>query len=102
MLTGVYAARNIVGKKYDVWAINTEKVYSEDGILKGTNDLDISRTSHEDKADKQGQSIDEIIDVLFARMDPLALGIAVGIVSGLGLFLATAILLLKGGKAVKF
>jgi protoporphyrinogen oxidase len=31
MLTGVYAARNTVGDKYDVWAVNTEKEYHEAG-----------------------------------------------------------------------
>jgi len=31
MLTGVYAARNIVGETNDVWAVNTEMEYHEDG-----------------------------------------------------------------------
>lgn len=35
-----------------------------------------------------------------ARLDPVALAAAVGIVSGVGLFLATAILLWRGGIAV--
>jgi hypothetical protein len=43
---------------------------------------------------------DELIQAAFARLNPVALGISVGIVSGLGLFLATAILLLKGGNVV--
>lgn len=30
MLTGVYAARNIMGKRYDVWSVNTEKEYLEE------------------------------------------------------------------------
>src|SRR5262245_29482732 len=30
MLTGVYAARNIVGEKYDVWSVNTEREYLEE------------------------------------------------------------------------
>jgi len=33
-------------------------------------------------------------------LDPLSLGTAIGIVSGIGLFLATAILLLKGGEVI--
>jgi len=36
----------------------------------------------------------------FAHYDPLALGLAVGVVLGLGVFLATALLLLKGGEVV--
>ena len=36
----------------------------------------------------------------FAKLDTVALGLAVGIVCGTGLFLATVILLLKGGDVV--
>ncbi|TDI94036.1 MAG: NAD(P)/FAD-dependent oxidoreductase [Caldithrix sp.] len=32
MLTGVYAARNIVGEFHDVWAVNTEKEYHEESL----------------------------------------------------------------------
>ncbi len=31
MLTGVYAARNITGEHYDVWSVNTEMDYLEEG-----------------------------------------------------------------------
>ncbi len=31
MLTGVYAARNITGERHDVWSVNTEKEYLEEG-----------------------------------------------------------------------
>jgi protoporphyrinogen oxidase len=31
MVTGVYAARNIMGGDHDVWAVNTEKEYHEEG-----------------------------------------------------------------------
>ena len=41
-----------------------------------------------------------MIEIAFAKMDPLALGIAVGVVSGLGIFLASAVLLLKSGPVV--
>lgn len=33
MLTGVYAARNIIGEKHDVWSVNVDKLYHEDGQL---------------------------------------------------------------------
>ena len=42
----------------------------------------------------------ELIKEAFARLDALALGIALGLVGGVGLFLATALLLLKGGPMV--
>ena len=31
MLTGIYAARNIVGEVCDVWTVNTEETYHEEG-----------------------------------------------------------------------
>ncbi|HSB46330.1 MAG TPA: hypothetical protein VLD60_15060, partial [Nitrospira sp.] len=51
-----------------------------------------------------GQTVEELddrlIEAALARLDPLALGVAVGLVSGVGILLATAILLLKGGEHV--
>ena len=41
---------------------------------------------------------DELIAKAFARIDRLALGLAVGLVAGISLFLATVILILKGGE----
>jgi protoporphyrinogen oxidase len=35
MLTGVYAARNIVGETNDVWAVNTEMEYHEEARARG-------------------------------------------------------------------
>src|SRR5262245_39102121 len=43
---------------------------------------------------------DEILVRTFAKIDALAFGLAVGIVAGIGLFTATAILILKGGRVV--
>jgi protoporphyrinogen oxidase len=34
MLTGIYAARNILGEDHDVWAVNTEQEYHEDGQMR--------------------------------------------------------------------
>jgi hypothetical protein len=43
---------------------------------------------------------DEVLVQIFARVDQVALGLAVGVLSGSGLFLATAILLIKGGERI--
>lgn len=43
---------------------------------------------------------EELIENVFARLDPVALGIAVGTVSGLVLFMMTALLVIKGGPVV--
>ena len=41
-----------------------------------------------------------MLDATFARHDPVALGVAVAVVAGACLFLATAVLLLRGGEGV--
>lgn len=40
MLTGVYAARNILGGKYDVWSVNTEMAYHEEGRVTDASEQD--------------------------------------------------------------
>jgi len=115
MLTAVYAARNIVGEKNDVWSVNTEMEYHEEarfstasGSERGASiasnhlgdRLTPARVSVSAPAEAPGSVADELIEAAFARLDPVALGAAIGAVAGLGLFLATAFLLLKGGEMV--
>jgi protoporphyrinogen oxidase len=105
MLAGVYAARNLVGAEYDLWSVNTEQTYLEEGP---TPSVSGSRPAAErafpmrvrPAASPAALPPEKIIEVAFARLDPTALGSAFGVVAALGLFLATAILLLKGGPAV--
>lgn len=101
MLTGVYAARNIVGRCYDVWAVNTEKEYHEEARVPdaGTGDR-LVPTVVEPVATETRMLPEQVIEVAFAKLDHLALGIAVGLVSGLGLFLMTILLVLKGGAVI--
>lgn len=101
MLTGVYAARNVRGGKYDVWSVNTEMAYHEEGRVTDPSEQDrlVPRRVTPPVAEAQ-ISPDEIIELAFARLDPLALGMAMGTVSGLGLFLATVVLLLQDGPVV--
>jgi protoporphyrinogen oxidase len=102
MVTGVYAARNIMGGEHDVWAVNTEKEYHEEGSSAPVNAGDrmvparVQVTVEEPLMEDE----EELIKIVFARLDPVALGVAVGTVSGCILFIATAILLIKGGPAV--
>jgi len=93
MLTGIYAARNITGERYDVWAVNTEMEYHEEDRVGGPTSGDrLTPTRLVDRSPLP----EEVITAAFAELDPLAFGIAVGIVSGVGLFVATAMLLLEG------
>jgi len=124
MLTAVYAARNIVGEQNDVWSVNTEMEYHEEGATRRQGDGAMERQGDgatERKTIRDPQSAigdrltparvttpamapddapDELIDAVFAKLDPVALGVALSVVSGLTLFLASATLLFKGGKNV--
>jgi hypothetical protein len=101
MLTGVYAARNTVGDKYDVWAVNTEKEYHEAGQVADAARGDRRIPTRVAPAVPESvHALDEMINAAFAPLDPLALGLAVGLVSGTGLFVATVVLLLHGGPVV--
>jgi len=97
MLTGVYAARNIVGEKNDVWAVNTEMEYHEEvRASSSTGDRLVPMPLAQ-----EGRALpDQVINAAFAKLDPLALGAAIGAVCGVGLLLATVVLLLQGGPVV--
>jgi protoporphyrinogen oxidase len=94
MMTGVFAARNIAGEEgHDVWSVNTEAEYHE---VTSSGGVEPARRALETGLAGAGRVVNET----FARLDPIALGLSVGLVMALGLFLATAVLLLKGGDLV--
>jgi len=102
MLTGVYAARNVLGDTYDVWSVNTEQAYHEERQISTATAGDrLVPTRLDPDTEVTLDLSDAVIDVAFAKLDPVALGTAVGLVSGIGLFLAAAILLLKEGARVE-
>lgn len=94
MLAGVHAARNLAGERYDVWAVNTEMAYHEEAAAPRERLVPTRRPA------QPRLSPERVIQVAFARLDPVALGAAFGLVGGLGLFMATAFLLLRGGPSV--
>ena len=103
MLTGVYAAGNILGERHDVWSVNTEMEYHEEERVAQPNAGDRlvpTRVTVPVSEAIAEESEDEVIEVAFAKIDPLALGVAVGVVSGLVIFMASAILLLRSGPMV--
>lgn len=101
MLTGIYAARNIMGERCDVWTVNTEKEYQEEGRVAELNAGDrlVPRQVTVPVKDVP-TALDTVLNRGLARLDPIAMGVAVGVVVGLGLFLSTALLLIKGGGVV--
>ncbi|HYO47018.1 MAG TPA: NAD(P)/FAD-dependent oxidoreductase [Gemmatimonadota bacterium] len=84
MLTGILAARNVAGEDHDIWSVNVDEEYHE---AAAASDRLTPATARE-------RSLEEVLAAAFARYDPLALGAAVGVVFGVGLFLATTIALL--------
>ena len=84
MLTAIYAARNINGANHNLWAVNEEQEYHEEII---------------DKPIEESVTNDVIIKT-FKKMDKLGFAVAIGVVSGLSIFLATIFLIIKGGGVV--
>lgn len=75
MLTAMMAAENVLGANHDLWQVNEEQEYHEEIMMKA-----LMRA--------------------FGRIDKLAFATALGTVAGLLLFLATIVLVLKGGEVV--
>jgi protoporphyrinogen oxidase len=99
MVTACYAAENIVAGHTvrDVWDVNVDAEYHEEVRADAQSGASGDRRVPGRVAD---EAIDELIRDVFARYDAVALGGAVGVVTGVSLFLATAVLLLRGGAEV--
>ncbi|HEX6201938.1 MAG TPA: NAD(P)/FAD-dependent oxidoreductase [Thermoanaerobaculia bacterium] len=96
MLTGIYAARNVAGAAYDLWSVNVEAEYHEEiGREAAAGERPGDRLVPRRRAP---QPFEALLREAFARYHPVALGTAVGTVAAAGLFLATAVLLLRGGE----
>ena len=101
MLTGVYAARNISGESLDVWSVNTENEYHEEREIGSSVSGDrLVPARPRVKIADQARLPQVLLEETLNRMDPVALGSAIGLVCGLGVFLATAILLLRGDEGI--
>ncbi len=87
MLTGMLAVRNLLyGEQNNLWQVNAEQEYHEELLLNQV--LDPEEVTH---------VVDEVMEGAFPKLDPLALGMSLGTVLGVGLMLATWFLLLRGG-----
>ena len=97
MVTAIYAARNIAGADYDVWGVNVEEEYHEETSTNQSNGASGERLVPQRLEESRAA---RVLRDAFARYDAIALGFALAIPTALGLFAATAILLIKGGPAV--
>jgi hypothetical protein len=86
MFTGMLAVRNLTaGEHNDIWSVNTDQEYHEEITSDSEVMLDTVRGAFAEA---------------FAKLDRVALGFATGTMSGLLLFLATLLLVFKGGVVV--
>jgi len=86
MLTGMLAVRNVVlGERNDLWSVNTDQEYLEEI----REDIRVTE-----------EVIEGVLTRVFMKLDRIALGLSVGMTSGVVLFLLTLLLVLKGGDAV--
>ena len=92
MVTGIYAAQNLAGASHEIWSVNVDEEYHEEERPQVRDRATPSRV--------ESDSAEELIRAAFARYDPVALAASLAITMGLGLFFATAILVLQGGSPV--
>ena len=107
MLTAMLAVKNILGGNYDLWAVNADPEYHEEITDQETRRVEENEFA---KFAATQPSVprrivaphisDEVLIRTFARMDKLAFATAVGTVSGLAVFLASILLVLKGGDVI--
>ena len=90
MLTGMLAVRNLaLGEQNDLWSVNADQEYHEE-----------IRAETEILAPNLGETIEGALAQVFLKLDRVAFGLSLGTLSGLVLFLATIVLVLKGGDVV--
>jgi protoporphyrinogen oxidase len=90
MLTGMLAVRNVVLKeRNDLWSVNADQEYHEE--IHGETETSLPHVE---------ALIEGALSQVFAKLDRVSLGLSLGTVTGFLLFLATLILVLKGGDLV--
>ena len=88
MLTGMLAVRNItLGEKNDLWNVNGEQEYHEE--IRDKLDLEPAL-----------ETVKNTISQTFPKMDRFALGISLGTMTGILLFLLTLVLAFKSGTVL--
>jgi protoporphyrinogen oxidase len=91
MMTGMLAVRNLVlNERNDLWSVNTDQSYHEEIRAEEANE----------KEAEVSQVWRGTLRHIFPRLDPLAFGLAAGLVSGALLLFATLFLALRGGPDV--
>ncbi|MCA9954228.1 MAG: NAD(P)/FAD-dependent oxidoreductase [Anaerolineales bacterium] len=83
MLTGMMAVRNLLyGETNDLWQVNAEQEYLEELVL---------------DAPTESERLLDVLDGAVPKLDPLSLGMSLGVVIGLAFLATTLFVLLRGG-----
>jgi len=89
MVTGMLAVRNLVlGEHHDLWSVNTDQEYHEE----------IREPARVTEHDLE-EVLEGALSQVFLKLDRVAMGISLGLNAGVLLFLATLMLVLKGGES---
>ncbi len=106
MLTAMLAVKNILGGDYDLWKVNADQEYHEElredafPDSKELKELAATQPRVPEALPQSGNGVEQTIISVFASIDKLALALSVGAVSGAAIFIATIVLILKGGSVV--
>jgi hypothetical protein len=89
MLTGMLAVRNLQnGVRHDLWAVNADQEYHEE--------MEIPP----DVVEEAVAAFESALSRALLKLDRLGFGLALGLVGGLALFVATLFLVIKDGDVV--
>lgn len=95
MLTGMYAVRNLIFQEQnDLWAVNTEQEYHEEVRTASEADELDDVAVDEELAE---ELVEANLSTVFRKIDRMSLGLSMGVISGLVLFLMTGRLIVQGG-----
>lgn len=103
MLTAMLAVRNIQGGSFDLWGVNVDPDYHEEIRATDAETADefaLLAATQPRVPERLESPLESAIISGLARMDKLALALAVGAVGAVAIFLATVALILKGGNVV--
>jgi protoporphyrinogen oxidase len=88
MLTGMLAVRNVLeGERNDLWRVNADQEYLEE--------MEIPQAGPE-----TATAVESAISQGLVRLDRTAFGLSTGALAGIALFVATLVLVFKGGPLV--
>jgi len=106
MLTAMLAVRNIMGAKLDVWSVNTDQDYLEDGNTshspekKMYSELASTQPEVPSYVTTTYSYVDRAIIKAFSRLDKFAFASSVGITSAVIIFFMTIWLIFEGGDNI--